>query len=106
MAIKDVERDEIEFITKTLDCLPIANIEHFGSEKLVSEACVEKTLFNQVLTLSESGLLSFANAKKNAQYAEHLERGSNLIAACMDYIAEEVEAAPNVKEPPGHLKSA
>ena len=34
LVIKDVERDEIEFITKTLNCLPIDNIEHFREEKL------------------------------------------------------------------------
>ncbi|KAL0380130.1 UNVERIFIED_CONTAM: T-complex protein 1 subunit delta [Sesamum angustifolium] len=34
LVIKDVERDEIEFITKTLNCLPISNIEHFRAEKL------------------------------------------------------------------------
>ncbi|EMS35631.1 T-complex protein 1 subunit delta [Triticum urartu] len=34
LVVKDVERDEIEFITKTLNCLPIANIEHFREDKL------------------------------------------------------------------------
>ena len=29
VVVKDTERDDIEFITKTLNCLPIANIEHF-----------------------------------------------------------------------------
>ncbi|KAF9590263.1 hypothetical protein IFM89_032041 [Coptis chinensis] len=34
LVVKDVERDAIEFITKTLNCLPIANIEHFREEKM------------------------------------------------------------------------
>lgn len=42
MVIKDVERDEIEFITKTLNCLPISNIEHFRAEKLGYADLVEE----------------------------------------------------------------
>uniref|UniRef100_A0A6N2LCL1 T-complex protein 1 subunit delta n=1 Tax=Salix viminalis TaxID=40686 RepID=A0A6N2LCL1_SALVM len=42
LVIKDVERDEIEFITKTLNCLPIANIEHFKEEKLGYADLVEE----------------------------------------------------------------
>ncbi|KAG5111863.1 hypothetical protein JHK82_035132 [Glycine max] len=42
LVIKDVERDEIEFITKTLNCLPIANIEHFRTEKLGYADLVEE----------------------------------------------------------------
>ncbi|XP_010649295.1 T-complex protein 1 subunit delta [Vitis vinifera] len=34
LVIKDVECVEIEFITKTLNCLPVANIEHFRAKKL------------------------------------------------------------------------
>lgn len=35
LVIKDVERDDIiEFSTKTLNCLPIMNIEHFREEKM------------------------------------------------------------------------
>ena len=37
-----MERDEIEFITKTLNCLPIANIEHFREEKLGHADLVEE----------------------------------------------------------------
>ncbi|KAK8483410.1 hypothetical protein V6N13_034458 [Hibiscus sabdariffa] len=42
MVIKDVERDDIEFITKTLNCLLIANIEHFRAEKLGHADLVEE----------------------------------------------------------------
>ncbi|KAF9611233.1 hypothetical protein IFM89_027783 [Coptis chinensis] len=34
LVVKDVERDAIEFITKTLNCFAIANIEHFREEKM------------------------------------------------------------------------
>lgn len=34
MVVKDVERDEIEFLSKSLGCKPIADIEAFSSDKL------------------------------------------------------------------------
>ncbi|KAG0563502.1 hypothetical protein KC19_8G036400 [Ceratodon purpureus] len=42
LVIKDVEREDIEFISKTLNCLPIANIEHFRVEKLGYADLVEE----------------------------------------------------------------
>lgn len=33
MVVKDIERNDIEFITKTLGCLPVANIENLKPEK-------------------------------------------------------------------------
>jgi hypothetical protein len=34
MVIRDIEREDIEFISKTLGCLPIAHIDHMRPEKL------------------------------------------------------------------------
>jgi len=42
MVVKDIERDEIEFISKTTGCVPIASIESFAPEKLGSAALVEE----------------------------------------------------------------
>ncbi|EAY79196.1 hypothetical protein OsI_34308 [Oryza sativa Indica Group] len=42
MVVKDVERDEIEFITKTLNCMPIASIEHLRVDKLGPAHLVEE----------------------------------------------------------------
>ncbi|GFS31706.1 transducin/WD40 repeat-like superfamily protein [Actinidia rufa] len=49
---------------------------------------VEEAFFNQVVALSQAGILVLANAKKNAIYAVHLEYGPNPAATGMDYIAE------------------
>lgn len=49
---------------------------------------MEDVFFNQVVALSQAGLLLLANAKKNAIYAVHLEYGPNPAATRMDYIAE------------------
>lgn len=42
MVIRDIEREDIEFISKTLGCLPIAHIDHMRPEKLGSADLVEE----------------------------------------------------------------
>ncbi|CAL5402592.1 unnamed protein product [Camellia sinensis] len=56
--------------------------------KSSAESRVEEVFFNQVVALSQAGILLLANAKKNAIYAVHLEYGPNPSATRMDYIAE------------------
>lgn len=41
LVITDVERDDIEFISRTLGLLPISNIDHMAAEKLGTAALVE-----------------------------------------------------------------
>ncbi|XP_014298817.1 T-complex protein 1 subunit delta [Microplitis demolitor] len=42
MVIKDVEREDISFVCKTLGCRPIASLDHFTAENLVNaELCEE-----------------------------------------------------------------
>ncbi|KAF7408622.1 hypothetical protein HZH66_003159 [Vespula vulgaris] len=42
MVIKDIEREDIPFVCKTLGCRPIASLDHFVAENLVSaELCEE-----------------------------------------------------------------
>ena len=42
MAVKDIERDEVEFICKSTGCKPIADIESFSEDKLGSADLVEE----------------------------------------------------------------
>lgn len=42
MVIKDVEREDIEFVCKTLNCRPIASLDHFVAESLVNADLVEE----------------------------------------------------------------
>ncbi|GAB2279786.1 hypothetical protein Dimus_014425 [Dionaea muscipula] len=53
-----------------------------------TEPRTEEAFFNQVVGLSQVGLILLANAKKNAIYAVHLEYGANPVATHMDYLAE------------------
>lgn len=34
LVIRDVERDDIEFLAKTLGCSPVASLDHFTADKL------------------------------------------------------------------------
>ncbi|OBZ82057.1 T-complex protein 1 subunit delta [Choanephora cucurbitarum] len=43
MVVKDIERDEIEFIAKSLDCKPVADIESFTDDKLGYADLIEET---------------------------------------------------------------
>lgn len=42
MVIKDIEREDIEFVCKSLSCRPIASLDHFVAENLVSADLVEE----------------------------------------------------------------
>ena len=42
MVIRDIERSEIEFISKTLGCLPMAHVDHMKPEKLGTADLVEE----------------------------------------------------------------
>ncbi|KAG2305725.1 hypothetical protein Bca4012_085295 [Brassica carinata] len=52
------------------------------------EPRVEEVFFNQVIALSEAGLLLLANAKRNAIYAVHLDYGSSPADTRMDNLSE------------------
>ncbi|KAI3810169.1 hypothetical protein L1987_19779 [Smallanthus sonchifolius] len=56
--------------------------------KSSAESRIEDAFFNQVVALSQSGLLLLANAKRNAIYAIHLDYGPNPETTRLDYIAE------------------
>ncbi|XP_044732525.1 T-complex protein 1 subunit delta [Chrysoperla carnea] len=43
MVVKDVEREDIDFVCKTLNCRPIASLDHFVAENLSHAALVEET---------------------------------------------------------------
>lgn len=42
MVIKDIDRDQIDFISKTLSAIPVAHIDHFTKEKLGTAGLVEE----------------------------------------------------------------
>merc|ERR1712217_171542 len=42
MVVKDIEREDVEFLCKTIGCRPIASLDHFTAENLVSAEMVEE----------------------------------------------------------------
>jgi len=42
MVVREVERDEVDFICKTLNCRPIASVDHFNAENLGTADMVEE----------------------------------------------------------------
>merc|ERR1712117_820972 len=42
MVVKDIEREDIDFLCKTLGCRPIASLDHFTAENLVSVDLIEE----------------------------------------------------------------
>lgn len=42
MVIKDIEREDVEFVCKSLGCRPIASLDHFLPENLVTANLVEE----------------------------------------------------------------
>jgi len=69
LVIKDVEREDIEFISKTLTCLPIANIEHFRAEKLGHADLVEEVpVGNGRVSPNLSSWFTLSSAIWNARF--------------------------------------
>ena len=42
MVLRDIEREDIEFISKTLNCLPISHVDNMRPEKLGHADLVEE----------------------------------------------------------------
>lgn len=58
MVIKDVERDEIEFLSKSIGCKPIADVDSFTEDKLGSADLVEETESSGSKIVKISGISS------------------------------------------------
>jgi len=72
MVIKNIERDEIEFISKTLGCTPVAHIDQFTPNKLAKAKVCEE------VTLSEGSKVIRIKGVENPQSTVSvLVRGSN-----------------------------
>ncbi|ORZ35696.1 T-complex protein 1 subunit delta [Catenaria anguillulae PL171] len=71
MVIKDIERDEVEFICKSTGCKPIADIDSFTEDKLGSAELVEEVQSHG------SRYVKFAGAKSAAKTVSVVCRGAN-----------------------------
>jgi T-complex protein 1 subunit delta len=70
--IRDIEREDIEFVCKTLGCRPIASLDHFTAENLASADIVEEMAGAKIVRVS--GIQSQSTFGKTVNI---LLRGSN-----------------------------
>lgn len=71
MVVRDIERDEIEFISKTLGCMPVAHIEQLKPEKLGSAELVEE------IDVGKGKVVKVTGVANPGRTATVLLRGSN-----------------------------
>ncbi|XP_065661788.1 T-complex protein 1 subunit delta isoform X2 [Hydra vulgaris] len=71
MVVRDIERDEVEFICKTLGCRPIASVDHLNPDMLASADLVEEYSTGAAKVVKVTGI---ANPGKTVSI---LVRGSN-----------------------------
>ncbi|KAK9325304.1 chaperonin Cpn60/TCP-1 family [Lipomyces orientalis] len=71
MVVKDIERDEIEFICKSTGCQPVADIESFSEDKLGQAELVEE------VQSSGSRVVKVTGVKNASQTVSILVRGAN-----------------------------
>lgn len=67
MVIKDIEREEIEHVCKSLGCAPIASLDHFTAEKLASADQVEEVQTGASKTVRITGIAKQVEFFKRGQ---------------------------------------
>ena len=72
MVIKDIDRDQIDFIAKTLMATPVAHVDHFTAEKLGRAALVEEVHLG-----GEKKIVKITGCPNENKTVSILLRGSN-----------------------------
>lgn len=71
MVVTDVERSDIEFITRTLGCKPVADVDSFSKDKLgFAESC-------ESVSLGRGSVVKITGVKNPGKTVSILLRGSN-----------------------------
>ncbi|CAG9819605.1 unnamed protein product [Phaedon cochleariae] len=71
MVIKDIEREDVEFVCKSLGCRPIASLDHFVAENLVGADLVEE------VGVAGNRMVKITGAQNAGRTITLLVRGSN-----------------------------
>jgi T-complex protein 1 subunit delta len=72
MVIKDIDRDQIDFISRTINAIPVAHVDHFTKEKLGSANLVE-----EVTAGGERKIVKVTGCPNAGKTVSILLRGSN-----------------------------
>jgi len=71
MVVKDIEREDVEFVCKSLGCRPIASLDHFTAENLVGAELVEE------VGVGTNRMVKITGAQNAGKTITLLVRGSN-----------------------------
>lgn len=71
MVVKDIEREDIEFVCKTLGCRPIASLDHFTPEALGTAELAEE------FQAGDSKFVKITGVQNPGRTVSILLRGSN-----------------------------
>merc|ERR1719153_1592269 len=71
MVVKDIEREEVDFLCKSLNCRPIASLDHFTPENLASAELVEE------IQTGASKCVKFSGIVNPGKTVSLVVRGSN-----------------------------
>merc|ERR1719429_808431 len=71
MVVKDVEREDIEHVCKSLGCSPVASLDHFTADKLASAELVEE------VSTGSSKVVKITGIAKAGRTVSIIVRGSN-----------------------------
>ena len=71
MVVQNIEREDIEFISKSLGCLPISHVDHMKPEKLGSAGLVE------TVRVGKGNVVKITDVANPGHTASVLLRGSN-----------------------------
>ncbi|XP_048585680.1 T-complex protein 1 subunit delta [Nematostella vectensis] len=71
LVVRDIERDEIEFICKSIGCKPIASLDHFNPDMLASAELVEE------VSVGTSKVVKITGVSNPGNTVSVLVRGSN-----------------------------
>ena len=64
MVVKDIEREDIEHVCKSLGCGPIASLDHFTADKLASAELVEEVQTGASKTVRVTGIAKQVQSSK------------------------------------------
>ncbi|KAJ6114993.1 T-complex protein 1 subunit delta [Penicillium sp. IBT 16267x] len=76
LAIKDIERDEVEFLCKSLGCKPVANVDSFTEDKLGTADLVEEVQASGARYVKVTGIKAPTTTPTN-QTVSIVARGAN-----------------------------
>jgi T-complex protein 1 subunit delta len=71
MVVTDIERSEVEFVCKTINCKPIASVDHFTADRLGTADLVEED--------GEAKVVKITGVPNTGKTVSVLVRGSNML---------------------------